>query len=61
MQAKTVQTRIDTQYRDQLDRMLPSVQGAYPGIRVTRADVLRMVLTRGIDELKRDIENGRIR
>ena len=41
--------------------MVPRVQEAYPGVTLTRADVLRMVLSRGIDELNTDIEKGRVR
>ena len=57
----TVQTRIDKSTLDTISRMVPLVQDAFPTVRINRADVLRMVLTRGIDELNTDIEKGRVR
>jgi len=57
----TVQTRIDKATLDTISEMVPRVQEAFPAIRVNRADVLRMVLSRGIDELESDIVKGRVR
>ena len=57
----TVQTRIDKATLDTISEMVPRVQEAFQGIRVNRADVLRMVLSRGIDELESDIVKGRVR
>jgi len=59
--SKTTQTRVDSETLDKLDKMLPRVQEAYPDVRISRADVLRMVLSRGIDELESDIVKGRVR
>jgi len=56
----TTQARVDTATLDKVAAMLPRVQEAYPNIRVTRADVLRMVLSRGLDELESDLAKGRL-
>lgn len=59
--AKQVQTRIDVERLEELTALVPRVQEAFPEIAITRAAVFRMVLRRGIDDLTRDIEKGRIR
>ena len=55
-----VQTRIEKRQTEQIDALIPRVQSAYPEVKIRKADVLRMVVSRGIVELTEDIRNERI-
>ena len=59
--SEQVLRRIDKDLTDRSDAMVERVQKAYPLVSIRRSDVLRMVVTRGLDELERDISTGRVR
>jgi hypothetical protein len=44
-----------------MDAIRDAVQTAFGEVVIRKSDILRMVIRRGLDELKRDIQNGRIR
>ncbi len=57
----TVLRRIDETLADEMDAIRDDVQTAFGEVVIRKSDVLRMVIRRGLDELKRDIQNGRVR
>lgn len=57
----TVLRRIDETLADEMDAIRDAVQTAFGEVVIRKSDILRMVIRRGLDELKRDIQNGRIR
>ena len=51
----TTHIRIDRDTLDKVRELVPRVQARHPELRVTTADVMRMVLRRGIDTLVIDV------
>lgn len=61
MDEDRVLRRISKQLAEKVDAMVPHVQEAFPEATIRKSDVLGMVIKRGIDELLRDIQMGRVR
>lgn len=59
--AKRTQTafRLPDELIDRLDRHVQRLRAASPGLEVTRADVVRMLLTKGLDDVESLAKKGR--